>query len=451
MLHLSYIKSLAPVVIYSIAILLFLMGLFGKGQWALLLAIFLIPLRNVIEKIQAFPLGSQMVDILILGALLGWAGTCMSRKWRVFSPSALNMVAVILVAYTFTSLLLGNSYLYNSFAINFSEDRVKDCKNFCLMPLLFIITFNYFRERKWVYRALIVMVLAIIFMDYYTVTQISWFSSLESREKIKGTFQFLGPNEVAAFYNEYTIVLIGVFAFIKRQTIKWPLLALICVNIFCILFLFSRGAYLGLFVGMCVIFLFKNRYLLIPMVLVAICWQTVLPDKVIERIKQTTNENGQLDESSLRRLNIWEQSMDLFKKNAIVGIGYGVFRNLGLDLGDTHNIYVKYLVEQGLVGFLILWSVVFCFLRIGYILYKKGEDDLSKGLGLGLMACVFVLLVNNFFGDRWSYFELSTYLWVIAGLAARMIIIAQEAKPLAQAPAAVSAPKQKKKLRYYDL
>jgi len=105
---------------------------------------------------------------------------------------------------------------------------------------------------------------------------------------------------------------------------------------------------------------------------------------------------------------------------------------------------------------LIFLIVIFCFLRMGYVLYKKGEDDLSKGMGLGLMACIIVMMINNFFGDRWTYFELSAYLWILAGLVGRLIIMAQSPEALAQAeqktknaPAAIA--QKKKKLRYYDL
>ena len=347
--------------------------------------------------------------------------------------------------------------MYGSFHIDLSEDRFKDWKNFCLMPILFLITLNYMTEKKWIYRVLIVMAFAMIIVEYYTLNQIREYSSLVSREKINGTFEFLGTNEVAAFLNEFTIVLVGITFFMKRKLVRWSLFAMIYINIFCILCLYSRGAYLGFFVGMFFLFLFKNRALLIPLILVAVFWQSILPEKVIERIKETTDENGQLDNSSKTRIDVWKQSIEMFEKSPLTGLGFGVFRTLGLGLGDTHNIYVKHLVEQGLIGLIIFLIVLLSFFHMGFVLYKKGEDDLSKGMGLGLMACVAVLMVNNIFGDRWSYLELSSYLWIFAGLVSRLIIMAQnpEAFPEVQektkTTAAVPLQKSKKKTRYYDL
>ena len=59
---------------------------------------------------------------------------------------------------------------------------------------------------------------------------------------------------------------------------------------------------------------------------------------------------------------------------------------------------------------------------------------MSRGLGLGFVICVIILMINNIFGDRWSYFELSGYLWIFAGLVARLNIISKtensSAKPV---------------------
>ncbi len=456
---LSTIKGLAPLSLYLIGILCFLAGLLGKGRWSLLLVTFLVPLRNIIDRIQAYPVGTHFLDMLILGAMISWFLEAIQHKRQLFAPSSLNFIAVMMVAYTFLTLLLGTHYLTGFFSISLADERVKDWKNFCLMPLLFFVTLNLITDRKWIERMLLAMLIAIVIMDYYTISQIGSFTSLVSREKINGTFVFLGPNEVAAFYNEFTLIMVGIFFYTKQKRTKSILLGLIYAGVYCILFLFSRGAYLGFFVGLAFLFILKNKRFLLPLILVAVFWQAILPEKAIDRIKGTTNEFGQLDESSERRVLIWQQALNLFSQNAITGIGYGVFRNLGLDLGDTHNIYVKILVEQGSIGFIILFVVLFSFLRMGYILYKKGEDDLAKGMGLGLVACMIAVFLNNFFGDRWAYFELSAYLWIFAGLVGRYIILSKT--PIQQeTPVPIKENKKnipitsevkKKKIRYYDL
>ncbi|MBF0503851.1 MAG: O-antigen ligase family protein [Candidatus Omnitrophica bacterium] len=387
---------------------------------------------------------------------MSWIFFASSQKRPLLARSPLNLIAAALIIYTFISLLFGNNYLTGNYSFHLYDWRFKDWKNFCLMPLLFFITLNLITDRVWIVRILLAMACAIILMEYYTIHQIHDYSALVSREKITGTFQFLGPNEVAAFFNECTIIVMGIFFCLKQKKIKWPLLGIIYVNIFCIIFLYSRGSYLGTLAGMAFLFFFKNKKLLLPLFLIAILWQSVLPEKAIQRIKGTTNEFGQLDESSERRILIWKIGIELFDKNPITGIGYGVFRYLGFDLGDTHNIYVKILVEQGLIGISIFLAVISCFLRMGYILYKKGEDGLAQGMGLGLTACSITVIVNNLFGDRWAYFELSAYLWIFLGLVARLTLMSQNAPVSPQSQAITQAktidpPKIIKKTRYYDL
>jgi len=439
---LAALKTLAPLSIYLIGVFLFFATFAGRIHWTLAFVTFLIPLRNVVDRLQQFPMGNKFLTILIFVMTMIWFLTAFGQRFKSIPKSSLNFISLILVAYTFFSLQIGNQYLETSI-FNVRDPRVQDWKNFCMMPLLFFITLNNITDKKWVWRLLTVMCLSMLLMAYYTMTQITWFSALVSRTKISGTFQFLGPNEVAAFFNQFTLLLMSVYFFLKKGIKKTLLLILVLMNLYCILFLYSRAAYLATFIGMCLLFAVKNRKLLFILILAAVFWQTVLPEKAVERIQETTDEQGEIvDISAERRLAIWSISANLVQESPLVGIGFGSFRRLGFDLKDPHNIYLKILVEQGIFGLLIFAILILCFLKEGFILYKKGEDDLSKGLGLGLVICVVVLLINNIFGDRWSYFELSSYLWIYAGLVAKLNALSFEA---AQAATKVLSRKNSKK------
>jgi len=451
------IKFIGPASLYVLGIIAFLMGVAGKGQTTLLLVAFLLPLRNIIEKIQAFPLGTQFIDILLLGVILGGIFHKMSVD-STRDKSGISTIGIIAVLYLLFSLLRSSLYLYHNISFDIHDSRVQDWKNFGLLPLLFFLVFHNNTDKKQVWTTFAVMCAAMFLADYYTARQIGLHSGLGSREQIKGTFEFLGPNEVAAFFNEYTIILMSVFYAIKGRN-KWLLGILITANLYCITFLYSRGAYAGLMMGMLILFGFKDKKWWIPLLLVLALWQTVLPQNVVDRIKETKTATGQLDESSQRRIDIWHQGMDYFKANPIEGIGFGTFRNLGLDLNDTHNIYIKILTEQGLVGFIIFLIILACFLRQGWMLYQKGDDEMSRSMGLGFVCCLFVLMVNNFFGDRWSYLEPNSYLWIFAGLVTRLNAIAQNTKDVAPqveivTPVFTAKPQynasKPRKTRYYD-
>jgi len=62
-------------------------------------------------------------------------------------------------------------------------------------------------------------------------------------------------------------------------------------------------------------------------------WQAFLPDLVQERIEMTTRSGyyGELDDSTERRFIAWQDSLELFNDSPIIGVGFGVFSQMGLD------------------------------------------------------------------------------------------------------------------------
>lgn len=423
---LAAFKNLSLYGFYIAGALFIIMALLGKIKLPFFLTVMLLPLRNVVERLHPLPLGKDFIDILLVSMLIGWIFRSIAEKDKFWERSPLNGLLIIMVLYTFFSVIHGFAYLRYESNFNITDTRFQDWKNFCILPFLFFLTFNNAKDKKWILNTVVVMCFAIVLMDSYLIQQLLWYSSIESRTKVTGTFVFLGPNEIAAFYNMYTVILTGIFLFTKRKLLKLFLLGIICVNIFCILFLFSRGAYIGLVVGFLFLFLFRARLLLIPLLLAVIYWQVALPQKVQERIKMTTDEYGQLDKSNTGRLVVWQQSLELFNKSPVIGVGYGVFQYLGFNLKDTHNIYLKILAEQGLVGLFIFLLLLFILFFQGLKLLKNSDDDFAKGLGLGFSACILVLMINNLFGDRWTYIEMISYLWIFAGLVARLNISAME-------------------------
>ena len=417
------IKPVVPISIIVVSVFLILRAMAGKLEWTLMFIIMLLPLRNVVEKLHGYPFGKDLVDIIFIGMVIGLFIQSLAKKDKIFEKSPVNVISIVLVMYTFISLIKGSIYLNQYSILSAVDPRVQIWKNYCLLPLLYIITLNTVKDKKWVWNTVFIMCFTILLMDHYMVDQVSWFHSIESRTKIKGTFVYLGPNEVAAFYNQYTIILMSLFFAMKRGWKKLVLMGIIIVNLYSILFLFSRAAYLALAIGLFFLFAVRKKVLLVPLVIAVVMWQAFLPQQVQERIEMTTGEYGELDVSSERRIMVWQNSMDLFFESPITGVGFGVFPYMGFNLGDTHNIYLKILAEQGLVGIIIFLILLFIFFVQGIKLFTGGDDPMSKALGLGFAIAVIVLAVNNMFGDRWTYMEVSCYLWVFAALVTRLNIL----------------------------
>jgi O-antigen ligase len=141
----------------------------------------------------------------------------------------------------------------------------------------------------------------------------------------------------------------------------------------------------------------------------------------------TTNSSGQLDASAQERVELWTNAKEVILSDPILGTGYASYQlnAHAAGLRDTHNWYVKVMVETGLVGMALALAMLQQLLSLAYRLFRKGIDPLYRGLGLGLLIMVLASIVLNFFGDRWTFLEVNGIYWVLAGVSTRAIYLAQ--------------------------
>jgi O-antigen ligase len=135
----------------------------------------------------------------------------------------------------------------------------------------------------------------------------------------------------------------------------------------------------------------------------------------------TSSSSGRLEASAQERVDLWTNAEEAFLHSPIVGNGYATFQleeHVG-DLRDTHNWYVKVLVETGILGLIPVLFMLQQMLSTSYRLLKRATDPLYRGLGLGLFVAICACLVANCFGDRWTYLEITGLLWILVAAAIR--------------------------------
>jgi O-antigen ligase len=170
----------------------------------------------------------------------------------------------------------------------------------------------------------------------------------------------------------------------------------------------------------------KKRSLLILALVIFISWQTLLPPTVVERIEMTKTESGELEGSAAARFDLWSHAIDVFEKNPVFGVGFGGYKFTvpeTFKFTDTHNLYLKTLSEQGIIGITLLLFIFLLALKSGQGLFRKGLTPFHRGLGFGFLGCVVAFIITNMFGDRWSYFVLGDYFWITWGLVDRAILM----------------------------
>lgn len=412
----AFLKIIGPTVIYLGAWIAILSSISGRIILGLVFLIPLFPLHNIYEKIFDFPFGDNINDILIVSMLVGWMVSKSKNKEPIFISSPLNFFFIIYIFYTYFSLWRGSIFLGESIPIDPANPRVQLWKNYILFPIIFFITINNINNKDELLKVLIVICITIAVMDFYHIRSVDEMTSWVARAKFKGTL-YLGANEVASFYATYTFVLLGLWIF-KPPEIKFykALTLLIGCNYFLVLFLFSRGAYAAVIVTFLFIAVHRKPLLLAPILFILISWQWILPEQVVERLTFSENE-GALDQSAALRLVYWKISWNYFLDHPIIGIGFNTI--LYVVRHDTHNIWLRTLAEQGIIGGGFLLAIFIFSLRRSWQLYKNTCDPFYKGIGYGFFCCALACFISNFFGDRWTHLELGAFFWVFLGIIER--------------------------------
>ena len=109
------------------------------------------------------------------------------------------------------------------------------------------------------------MCLSILMINrsYYSTIGGRDYSHFSYDARDAGPIGYAGENGMGAFQAEMAVFLIGMASFTKKLTWKLAFWGLACTSIYCLVFTFSRGGYLGFLVGLLILGLVKQRKLLI--------------------------------------------------------------------------------------------------------------------------------------------------------------------------------------------
>ena len=133
------------------------------------------------------------------------------------------------------------------------------------------------------------------------------------------------------------------------------------------LYTFSRASYLALIFSVFVLGILKDRKLILIGAVFLVTWQAVVPNAVRERVNMTENSNGVLEASANERVKLWEAAETSIINNPIFGTGFATYQMTSHvdNLKDTHNWYVKVMVETGIVGMIIVIFMLWQMLALG--------------------------------------------------------------------------------------
>jgi len=271
---------------------------------------------------------------------------------------------------------------------------------------VYYLLVNFFCSRK---RLLILTWVMIVSGTIYCIWYVSYF------------YLYLGNNistrMVLYPYRDYIYVfsfLLAVNLLFKLKQKKWfvRVIPLVCIfsTLTAILLSQTRNALLAIVLGLGVYFFrYKKGAIL---VLLTIFMVTLF----IPGLMQRFDFNRLMDNE---RITINLTTIEIVKDYPIFGIGFGMqtygykeyidlqsylmkipkkYQHHGI-IGSPHNLLADTCVRTGLIGLGFFLCIIFCYVRMGFVLIKKAEDNFIKDWGLCFLACFAGFFTQSMFGD----------------------------------------------------
>jgi O-antigen ligase len=399
---------------------------------SVLLLVFLIPLQNIyLGKLPTLGGGMNSLNLLVLLALLSSFRNALTP---LKSPTTVGRLLVALMVVYLLSIVVVQVRI--GYIPEESFSAIKDI--FVGIIFYYIVVNSVYTQKAllWVIGATIAPLpyMFYVFLDQWLSVQ-RWHYTDDMR-LVPGTFMELGSNEIAAFFATYSMVLIAGIIWLKEFKYRLALVPFLLMNAFCVLYSYSRGAYLSFIAGCFVLLALRSRKLGIVTVIGVLLFSSVLtgylPVSVQERVDSMFVEEQDRDESAQSRFDLWGLAIDEFSKSPIFGIGFRAFREVGPTGQDTHNYFVKVLAEQGIIGLLVIVGLLISIIARSLHLFRTAKDPTNRALGGGMVACTAALIIGNVFGDRFTHYPLIAYFWVYAGLVHIGIAIEEQSDKTAE-------------------
>jgi len=412
-----------PLVAYLGFWIMSLASLGGRPLLGLYYMLPFLPYRLMRDHFLDYPLGANMLTILVLCVIVG----ALIHGKRL-PQSKLYLIWFVFAIYLYLSMWAGTVLSNAPAPLWLSDANFVTWKDYMVIPLVFVAASLVIEDRKAIRTVILISAIALLLIDRSCILESmsrSW-TSFDENKRGGGPLAY-GSNQTAAFLAQFAMFFWGFAQFLKRMKLKLFSYGLVAATLFATMYTFSRGGYLAVLFSVLILGLLKDRKLLPILAVFLLTWQIVVPAPVRERVNMTEDSNGQLEASAQERVDLWQNAEESFLHSPLVGNGYATFQ-LGEhvdNLKDTHNWYIKVLVETGLIGFLMAVALLQQLLAMSYRLYKYAIDPLYRGLGLGLFLATCSCIVANFFGDRWTYLEITGLLWVLAGTAIRALQLSQ--------------------------
>ncbi len=301
----------------------------------------------------------------------------------------------------------------------------------CFMSAYFVIK-NVISSPYLVKRCLHALVLSSalvsaigIYQNYFGVLSTKWHDIsvfTEIRGRVVSTFD--NPNVLGEFLILIFPITLALMANSKKANERFFLFVCALMNCGCLVFTWSRGAWLGCMITTAMFLCVSSKYfftagmLSLPIVGMFAFWQR--DSAIISRLTSFS------DSSTSYRLNIWKGVLRMLEDIGLygIGIGEGAFKKVypiyalaGIEAAPhSHNLYLQIAVEMGVFALLFFFVFIFMFTQFSFSFCKNAMSRSNKLLCMGIFSGVAALLIQGLTDYVWYNYRIFLLFWVIVGL-----------------------------------
>ncbi len=417
------------VIILSLLSIVLAALILNTPEIGILISIFILPFLSVLGHPTAY-----LITLVVATSISYFIK--LIRGKRIFKLELLDVVVLVFGAMIFVSgaVSVGGSGSYASAILS------------CVIMLAYFLIKNLIRTEKWLRRCVLAIVSSGTVVATYGVLQYilgfavddwldtSYFTDIYGR----ATSVFSNPNYLAAY-------LCAVFPFalscmFNSKTAKEKALYLLSslMIVACVVFTWSRGAWIAVIICSVVFFMMHSRKT-VRFIFATIAALPFLSFLISDNVLGRFMSIGDLaDSSTLYRVYTWLGSLRLIKDHLWSGIGYGTqaFEELypsysyaGIEGAvHSHSLYLQIIISMGIGGILCFIFLVFLFTQKSFEYVKSPCDADTRGIVTASFVAVLGLLVMGLFDYVWYNYTVFFAFWVAMAIGAAAVKIGNREK-----------------------
>jgi len=450
---------------------------FYRPQWLILFLAALIPVEPFVLKfvssdmyVYARYASEGIVYVLFFSA-------CIRTKQYVASFKKSSVVYAI--GFLFFVIL-------SSITLNIStplEVSILGARQILRFILLFFIAFVFLRERVWIQRFFLLMAAIVVFESGIGIAQALSGGAFDSflvpagprffneYQLTTGTTQFWDEgqrifatmgryDQLGTFLAFFLLLSVACLYECKEMHVKKKILIMALCTLSALILTYSRASWFGFLFGFCVIaiFLKKDARVLAGLALVTVSvaaylvYSGIIVPKLIDAPRQTITERF-FEAFSFERWRgeyygygrlffIVHAPLAILSSAPLFGVGPGTFgagaatalhyteqydrMHLPFGIwgseGFVDNNWLSVFGEIGIIGLFAYWLIFFLLLKESYALWKKGQTNMERALGLGFMGVVCAVWFQAFLATYLEMRTLAVYFWLCAGIVTNLAV-----------------------------